>query len=196
MTDENDYSNIPGMPSEDALRDEIVRTVGPEHWRPNGDGPALDLSALSEADRSKVLGARMLIGPGPNANAFQRKAFEQHSRLMDLEKEEARLMDDMLGNRGFDPVTGEPIPLLSPARSEAVVHRLSAIADERRRLNGEPGRIAIEKALDEAVAKARERHRREYINAEAKRLAEARAMQDEIERLAEGYRKTRPNPAR
>lgn len=194
MPEPDDFSNIPGMPDEAELRDEIVRTVGPEHWRPNGDGPAADLSGLSEADRARVLGARLLTGPGPNANAFQRKAFEQRNRLVELEKEEARLMDDMLGNRGFDPETGEPIPLLSPARSNAAVHRLSAIAEERRRISGEPGRIAMEKALEKAVAEARERHRRQYIQAEAKRLAEARAMQDEIERLAEGYRKTRPNP--
>lgn len=185
----------PELPSDDELRDEIVRTATPEHWNPHGDGPratALDYKALPPDVAAAAIEARLQIGPGRHANPFQLAVFEQHRRDRELSAEAARLTEDLTANRGFDRDTGEPIPLFSPERRKAIVDRLAAIGSEKARIKGKPGELALEKALEQAIKFERDRRIQEHIQREAERRAEAQEVEEAIALRAAMLRKVRP----
>lgn len=187
-------TEIPGAPSADEIRAEIERTALPAFWRPHGpqDGTATDLSGLSEREATRLLEARYLTGPGPSANALQREIHSQALRKDALVAERNRLADELSANRSYDPVTGEGISMVSPERAKGITDRLSEINDELSRIAGVPGQLALEKALAKAVADRQAAYRAEYVQAEAKRRAASDALEADIERAAEGFRKVLP----
>jgi hypothetical protein len=190
-----DYSIIPGMPSDAQIEASIRKTSGPAHWRrPEATGPAPDLSNLSETGRNRVLAARLQLGPGPHANPFQLALFNHHKKLADIDNREKRLMDELLSVSGYDPNTGEGISALSEDRRVKITYELSAIARERAIHDGPGGKARLDKAMAEAVQREKARHKQAWITEEAKRRAAHSAVDAEIERLADGFRKVRPNP--
>jgi hypothetical protein len=194
-TDTENFDSIPNMPSAATIRAELLKTGGPEYWRPHGqpDGTATDFASLGEAGK-RVIEARMQLGPGPRGTEWQHALWEHNHQLAELDKEQARIEQALDEVKGFDPETGKGIPAINPDRRKALYHALAQVVDERVRLEGEPGRDALDKKLDAAV-KARQRQiKREYMLSEAKRRAAAKAMDDEIERLAANYAKTQPRP--
>lgn len=190
----NDDFEIPGAPSADAIRAELVRTGGPEYWRPNGvpDGTATDFAALDPEAAQKVLSARMAQGPGPHGNAYQHGLHEHHQRIIELEKEQARLIEQATAIREYDPTTGEGVSMASPQRQKAIIDRLSVINDSLARAHGEPGQMALERKLDEAAKAEKERYRSAFVQAEAKKRAAAAALEADIARAAAGYAKALP----
>lgn len=190
----NEEIEIPGMPSDDEIRAELWRTGDVPYWRPTGtfDGTATDFSAMPPGVADKVIQARLQLGPGDTGTPWQIALFDHQRRIINLEKEQARITDELTAVSSFDPATGEGISAASPNRQKALTNRLSEVGDELRRLHGEPGRLKLQKALDEAVKVQKARYRREYVQAEAKRRAAADTLEGEIERAAAGYRKTQP----
>lgn len=186
----------PALPSDDEIRDEIVRTAGPEYWDPHGNGPRaepIDYKALPPEMAERALAARLEIGPGPKANPFQLAIFEQHRRDRELAAEAARLTEDLTANRGFDPTTGEPIPLFSESRRKAIVDRLAVIGADQERMRAAPGHRSLEGALARAVEAEKARRRQEHINREAERRAEAQEIEEAIAHRAALLRKSRGN---
>jgi hypothetical protein len=195
MDDVNDFDSIPGMPADDHIRADLLRTAGPEYWRPNGipDGTPTDFAGVSEEAMNKVLGARILQGPGPHGTPYQWALWEQHQRSIELEKEEARLMDRLTSIKGYDRDTGEGISAITEDQAVALSHQLTLVQQEKARLIGKAGEERLKRKLDDSVRRVKERIRREHITAEAKRRAAAAVTEDEINRLAGAFRKTIPN---
>ncbi|MBF9151253.1 hypothetical protein [Novosphingobium jiangmenense] len=195
MDDINDLDSIPGMPSAESIRTELLRTAGPEYWRPNGeqDGKPTDFTGLPEETRNKVLGARVLQGPGPSATPYQQAIFDQHQKAIALEKEEARLLERMTEIKGYDRDTGEGISSTSEDQMVALSHLLTQVQRERALLMGEGGQIRLRRKLEESVRKVQERHREAYIMAEAKRRAAAAETEERIAAMAAGIRRTKTN---
>lgn len=192
MADINDFASIPGMPSDDSIRADLARTAGPAYWRPSGkpDGTATDFSALSPEAAEKVLGSRLSQGPGPHGTPYQHAVFDHHQKIIDLEKQEQRLMERLTEIKGYDRDTGQAISAMTADQIERLSWELTAVQRQASLLRGEGGRIRLERELETAVGKVKERIRREYIQSEAKRRAAAGATEDEINRLAANYRKT------
>ena len=194
---DDDFASIPGMPSDESIKANLLKTGGPESWNPYGSEKRepTDFSALPEKTAAKVLEARMVSGPGPHANPWQVAVWDQWRREADLEKEQARILADLDEVRGFDPDTGKGIPAIgSEQRRKAMSYRLLEISGERERLAGAPGQMQLQKAMSEAIQNEKARIKREYILSEAKRRAAADAMDEEIAAAAAGYRKTLPKP--
>lgn len=198
MTDnEDEFAGIPDMPSDESLKAEIIKTGGPENWNPYGSKKRepTDFSALPEKTAERVVEARMVSGPGPHANPWQVALWEHHKREADLDKEQRRILSDLDAVRGYDPSTGEGIPAItSEQRRKALHYRLLEISEDRERLAGAPGQMRLEKAMADAIRKAKIGIKRKYVQAEAKRRVAAAAMEEEIENAARGYRKFTPKP--
>lgn len=196
MTETDDeFSGIPDMPSDDDIRAELLRTGSIEHWNPTGspNREPIDLASLSETARARVVEARVIAGPGPNATPWQRAIHAQYQRMAELEQEQSRILAQLDEVRGYDPETGKPIPMLSsPERRKALSYRLAEIADDKARIEGEPGQRKLEKELAKAVVAEKRRIKHAYMIAEAKRRAAVSEMDAEIDRLADGFRKTQP----
>lgn len=192
----DEYDDIPGMPSAESIRAELLKTGDVPYWRPHGkpDGTPTDFAALPPELAEKQVSARLQIGPGPNGTPFQWVMFEHYQRIAELEKERDRLRERLTAVRGYDPRTGEGISAISPEESQQVGYRLLQVQEELRRINGKEGVAALERKLEEAVRAEQERYKREYMHAEAQRRAKAKAMDEEIDRLAEAYGKTLPRP--
>lgn len=185
---------IPGAPSADEIRDQLIETGGPAYWRPHGvpDGSATDFEALDHETAAKVIAARLAVGPGPHGNGYQQALHEHHQNILNLEREQARLLEQATEIREYDPVTGEGVSMASPQRQKAIIDRLSVIADSLARAHGEPGRMTLERKLDEAVKAEQAGYRAAYIQQEAQRRAAAAALEADIERAAQGYAKVQP----
>jgi hypothetical protein len=183
------------MPSAERIRAELLKTGDPQYWRPHGepDGTATDFASLGEAGK-RVLEARLQLGPGPRGTEWQKALWEHNRQLAELDKEQARIEQELDAVKGYDPETGKGIPAISTDRRRSLYHALANVVDERVRLEGEPGRDALDRKLDEAVKARRLQFKRQYILSEAKRRAAAKAMDDEIDRLAANYAKTLPRP--
>jgi hypothetical protein len=111
--------------------------------------------------------------------------------MAELETEKEKLLGQLDEARSFDPSTGEAIPMIDiPERRKAIVARIGDIVDEQARIEGEPGRIKLDKKLAEAVIAEKRKIKQAYIVSEAKRRAASSVMDEEIERLASGFRKT------
>ncbi|MFC4294101.1 hypothetical protein ACFO0A_03400 [Novosphingobium tardum] len=193
MNDIDEYADIPGMPSDSDIRAELVRTSGPAFWRPTGspDGTATDFTGeLGQ----KVLAARHALGPGPNGTDVQYAVWEHEQAKEALDAEARRIMSALTEVRSYDPVTGEAISMASPTKVKALVDRLAVVQEDKARLEGEPGRLALEKKVDEAVRNTKALFRNQYIADQAKRLAAKIAMDEEIARQAAAYGKSRPKP--
>lgn len=189
---ETEFDDIPGMPNDDELRDELVKTGSPYHWNPFNGGPRDpdELANLPEEAAKRVLDARSEVGPGPNGNKYQRAIHDRYRRTQELGREYERLDSDLNEVGGYDPGTGEEIPAIqSPQRRRAMRIRMQEIAGEMGRIKGEPGDRKLEKALNEAIKDRKVAFRRQYIQTEAKRRAAQSNLDAEIERAAEGYRK-------
>src|SRR5690606_34109611 len=103
-SDDDEFTGIPDMPSDDSIRSEVIRTGGIEHWNPRGaarTGP-VDFTALSKDMANKVLAARLAMGPGPNANAFQHAIWDQHRRIAELDNEHDRIVKQLDEVRRFE----------------------------------------------------------------------------------------------
>jgi hypothetical protein len=194
-TDTENFDAIPGMPSAESIRTELLKTGDPQYWRPHGepDGTATDFASLGEAGK-RVLEARLQLGPGQKGTEWQHALWEHNYKLAELDKEQARIEQELDAVKGYDPVTGKGIPAISTERKRSLWHALAQIVDERVRLEGEPGRDALNKKLDEAVKARQLQFKRQYILSEAKRRAAANAMDEEIDRLAANFAKTQPMP--
>jgi hypothetical protein len=194
-TDAENFDSVPGMPSADRIRADLLKTGSPAYWRPHGepDGTATDFASLGDAG-PRVLQARMQTGPGPKGTAWQWAVWEHHKALAELDKEQARIEQELDAVKGYDPKTGEGLKAISQDRRKALYHLLANVVDERVRLEGEPGQAALDRKLDEAVRAEQRRFKQQYILSEANRRAAAKSMDDEIERLAANYAKTQPKP--
>jgi hypothetical protein len=183
------------MPSAESIRAKLLKTGGPEHWRPHGepDGTATDFASLGEAGK-RVLEARLQLGPGPKGTEWQHALWEYNQKFAELDKEQTWIEQQLDEVKGYDPATGKGIPAINEDKRKALYARLTNIVDERVRLEGEPGQRALDKKLDEAVRAEQRRLKRSYMMAEAKRRAAEKATEDEIERLAANYAKTQPKP--
>lgn len=196
-TANDDFDSIPGMPSDESIKANILKSGGLENWNPYGSEKRepTDFSALPEKTAAKVMEARLVSGPGPHANPWQVALWEHHRREADLDKEQKRILSDLEAVRGYDPSTGEGIPAInSEQRRKALNYRLLEISEDRERLAGAPGQMQLEKAMADAIHREKVRLKREYIQMEAKRRASAAAMDEEIENAASGYRKFMPKP--
>lgn len=179
------------MPSAETIRDDLLKTAGPEYWRPHGapDGTPTDFEAAGELGQ-KALKARLALGPGPNGTPYQKALFDYHAELLQLEKEQARLLDKMDAVSGYDPASGAPISANDSDTQRALRIQIIDVIDRRERLLGPAGKERLEKALTKAVRQVQEQRRQAYITEEAKRRAARQADEDEIERRAAGFRKT------
>lgn len=132
---DDDLASIPGMPPEDELRADLLRTGDVPYWRPFGepDGSATDFASLPPELAEKTLQARLLAGPGPKGSPFQWAMFEHYQRIAELEKEQARLTEQLTAVREFDRDTGEGISALTPEQSQAMGYRLLQVQDELKR---------------------------------------------------------------
>ncbi|MDF7775802.1 hypothetical protein P1X14_11140 [Sphingomonas sp. AOB5] len=183
---------VPGMPSDDEIRKSLVASADvlmfPTHNSPPRQRP-FDLSGYSAETRDKIIASRLRVGPGEHANHYQRAVHNQFMKHYELRREADRLTDDLTANAGFDPVTGDPIFLYSPERRKGIVDELARIADELKRIEGNPGRENLAKELEIAVVKEKAAYQRRYIEAEAQRRAQTNAMEDRIQRRAADIRR-------
>mgnify|MGYP001765446629 CR=1 FL=1 len=192
----DDYEQIPGMPGDEAIRAELVRTGGPAYWRPFGtaeegngyNGRETDFSTVTEEAKAKILSTRLRVGPGPTGTPYQHALWEHHNRQIALEKEAAEILERMTAVI-YDPVTGEGISKAPTDQVQADSHRLSQIRAELERHRGAAGELKLERALAKAVEAEKARYRHEYVLAEAKRRAAQSSLDEEIERRAAGYRR-------
>jgi len=187
---------VPGAPTADQIRAEIVRTADPRFWRPfsEQDGTATDLTRLTPSEAARVIAARHTAGPGPSGNAYQHALHEHMKALGAKEKERDRLFEELTAVTGYDPQTGEGRDKLSQDQKTQLTYRLSQVQSEIARLDDPTKSGRVNRALEEAVKVQQARYRSEYIEAEAKRRAAQSAVDAEIERRAAGYRKTQPQP--
>lgn len=192
----NEETEIPGMPSDDAIRAELRRTGGPAYWKPFGtaeagngyDGRPTDFSTVSPEAKEKILSARLQVGPGPTGTPYQHALWAYHNEQIALEKESAQTLERMTAAT-YDRETGEAILTSTHDQRQADSYRLSQIEAELERRRGPVGEARLERALTKAVEAEKARYRREYIQAEAKRRAAQSALNDEIEQAAANYRK-------
>ena len=190
----DNLNDIPGMPSDDEIRDRILATAGPEHWNPYGSEPRdpAALKDLSPEAAKRVLEARLVVGPGPNGNKYQHAIHDQKRLADSLSAEFARLEAQLNEVASYDSSTGKAISAIqSPERRRAMAIRQSQITGELRRIRSESGSIKLERAMADAVKAEKMLFRRKHIQAEAKRLAAQSALNAEIEEMAKGYSKAR-----
>ena len=190
---------IPGAPSEAAIRAELVRTGGVEYWKPLGtaeegngyNGQPTDFSTVSPEAKNKILSARLQLGPGPTGTPYQHALWQHQRRLAALESERDSIYERMSAVT-YDPDTGEGISKASEDETKANSYRLSQVLAEIKLHEGAAGELKLQRALEKAVQSEKARYRREYVQAEAKRRAAADTLEGEIERAVAGYRKTQP----
>jgi hypothetical protein len=194
--EEDEFAGIPDMPSDESIRDSLLKTGGVEHWDPFGSGQRepVDFSKMPKAAAEKIAEARLAAGPGPRGTPWQHAVHQQWKRKAELEREHERILSGLEDVRGYDPETGKGIPLISsPERRKAMMYRLQTIAEDMDRLEGEAGQRSLEREMAKAIKAAKVRHKQAYIQAEAKRRAQADATEEAIKRAADGYRKTLSN---
>lgn len=182
---------IPGMPSDEELEYEIVRTGGPEYWpmreNPAGSEP-IKFANLPPEVYERVMQGRVAQGPGQYANAYQVELWKHHNDRIEAEREYDRAWNEYNAVGSYDPVTGDPIYSASAQRRNALLHDLVAIRDRQERLAGKYGHPNLERALKVAVAQRKELYRRRYIEAEAQRRASAASVEAEIAERVRGIR--------
>jgi hypothetical protein len=194
--EDDEFSGIPDMPSDDSIRDDLLKTGGIEHWDPFGSGnrEPVDFSKLSKDAAERVVEARLVAGPGPRGTPWQHAVHEQWKRQADLEKEKRRLLSQLDEVSGYDPQTGKGIPNISnPQRRKTMHYRLLEIVEDIDRIEGEPGQRKLEAEMKKAIHARKVALKRAYIQSAAKRRAAEEETEEAIKRAAEGYRKTQPN---
>lgn len=184
---------IPGMVSADDMRASLLATGDLPHWnsfeRPNFQ--ATDFAELAPELAEKVVAARMLAGPGPHGTEWQWALYEHNTRLVQLERERDQIVARMTEVSHYARDTGEAISALPPDRVAALGYELTQITAELERLEGPAGEEALKRKLEEAVRKERQKLKRQYVIAEAKKRASAQALEEEIAAAAAGFKKTR-----
>lgn len=188
----NDDFEVAGAPSANEIRANILRTADIQFWRPfsEQDGTATDLAGLSPGEANRLLQARLTAGPGPSGNAYQHAIHEHMKTLAEKERERDAKIEQIVAYKGYDPATGEGVPSLNEEQKVKLSHEVSLLDREITLMNSPAGKARIERALQEAIKAVQTRHRAAYIDAEAKRRAAQSALDAEIERAADGYRKT------
>lgn len=140
----------------------------------------------------KVRALRVKQGPGPNANALTRERWMLAREADELDHKQDLIIAELAETVGFDPETGAPIlrhPVESPKRRalDAELIRLNTVATNIR--NGTEGQERLARAREQALAEHKARLMDQHIAAEAKRRGEAQAINERIEKLAEGHAK-------
>lgn len=192
-------SEASNIPSESEIVRRVQATSDFTWWpgvdelgRPNPQREApVDLSGATEAERERFLEARILRGPGPNANALQREVHKVLSEKKELDREITRLKTELEETR-TDPVSGQRL-ILAPDAPER--HRLEEAlrnaSSRRKELDGGPYVTArFDRALEQAVAAERERYEIDEIEAEARRRFDDEEREAEIQARMDVIRKS------
>ena len=189
-TDARSATAATAIPSDDALRTMILRTVGPNYYPTRDAEPSstpIDLTNYTPEQRDRIMGSRLQLGPGTKANSYQKEA---HKLLMERVAEEAEIERVMaLYNEvRYDQTTGDPVPARSEDERNRLLYAASQAQSKLDLLKGAGGDARLARALEKAVGEERARAENRYIEAEAQRRASANTLEDRIRIRADEIR--------
>lgn len=199
MSDEptNDpFSNeisIEGEPSKDELRRTILSRDIISMPTGISERRDLDEAAMTETQRSRLYEAKILRGPGAQANEFERAVHQQHATVFQNNAQMKKLIAQHDEVRSFDSMTGEPVYQFSDERRKAMRIEVSNLTRTNELIASPAGQIKLEAALEKAVAQEQRIWRLRHVEAAAQRLATKMSLDDAIRARAESIRKTKPS---
>lgn len=144
----------------------------------------------------KVRSLRVKQGPGPNANALTQERWMLAREADELDQQQDAIIEELSAVDRYDPETGQAIlrhPTDSPKRRvlDAELIRLNTLATNIR--NGTEGQDRLAAARQRALVEAKRQLTEQYVATEAKRRAEAQAVEERIAQMVEGRAKRLKN---
>lgn len=208
--DEIAASILKGIP-DDALHMRTNGTVTAERARSDTKHKAFNLAHRQRPDympapdpaklEEKVREAKLLVGPGPDATPYENELFQQRVEEQQLLRDIGRLDDKLKEVVRWDAEKGPdggivsgsftPIYAYSDDRRAAMQYELEDLQDKLVGLHGDVGLRRREVALAASVEAVKQAHRRQFIHAQGARLADKKALEQEIEERSEQVLATR-----
>jgi len=143
----------------------------------------------------KAREAKLLVGPGPNATPYENQLFQQRIEEQQLLRDIGKLTDKLAEVVRMDPARGPdgrlipgkfvPVYPQSPERRAAMEYELEKLHGDLLSLHGERGERERAKALEASVEAYKGAYRRQFVQAQAKKLADKKALEHEIEERSE-----------
>ena len=178
----------------DPIKAELAK-VGPERRA------ELEKTLVAQALTQNSMQLRIKMGPGSQADAYQREVFQQANEQQSLTDEamqiEIELAKVTRWENVTDPVTGKVAPKaiesVTGDRRTRMQERLKEIDYHLGQLRGREGKARLAKALKEAVDQKKAVQQQLAEDAEARELADKMLKEDRVRQRAEAYAKNRRN---
>jgi hypothetical protein len=172
--------DLPGMPSDDEIRREIrSRDIinMPTLEKPRSN---LDRSDLSPTALARLEEAKLELGPGKHADAYDIALHDQFRMVRDHINVLKRLEREHDQVDGYDPASGEPIYSFSEKRRAAMREEAAQRREDIERIQGPLGLRKLEEAREQAIEQAKAAFRRQHVKREAERLVEQITLDEQI----------------
>jgi hypothetical protein len=195
MTNPTDLIPAGAIPSDDELRREAFEGAHPAAWpRPNAAAAASPkFPAVKFAEKMAEIGDRPISDEALRLQAVYRKTVgpstgefrsdgsngstpaqrELHRQALALEKnhrEIERLQERLLTGGGFDPQSGEPIPLAGDV-SNHISAEIAALLKNNEAIGGPGGQAKLEAAIERSLPILRKHYETAAVNEAAERYA-------------------------